>query len=49
MIVCAGENGCYEGLKWHVYTRDMCFGGKLPKFCPFCGAEMDGQPMVEDA
>lgn len=39
LIVCSGDDGCYEALRWNMYTR-ISFGGKLPKFCPFCGAMM---------
>lgn len=41
MIVCSGDDGCYEGIRWNAYSR-ISFGGKLPKFCPFCGAMMTG-------
>ena len=43
IIVCAGEKGCYEALRWNFYVKDRCFEGKLPAYCPFCGAKMRGE------
>lgn len=42
IIVCAGEKGCYEAMRWNFYTRGKCFEERLPAYCPFCGAKMDG-------
>ena len=41
-LVCAGEHGCYQAIRWIARIgREYCDGGK-PQFCPHCGAEMGG-------
>ena len=42
-IVCTGEFGCYEAMRWLGYIEQDYFDGKLPKYCPHCGAKMDGK------
>ena len=41
IILCAGEHGCYEAMPWNYYTQSK-FDGKLPAYCPHCGAKMGG-------
>lgn len=40
-IVCSGRDGCYEEMKWLKYIEEDFFFGKLPEYCPHCGAKMD--------
>lgn len=40
-IVCAGEFGCYEPMRWLEYIKQEYFKGELPPRCPHCGAKMD--------
>ena len=40
-IVCTGRDGCYEAMRWLGYIENDYFHGKLPRYCPHCGAKMD--------
>lgn len=42
-IVCAGRDGCYEEMKWLKYIEENYFYGRLPAYCPHCGAKMDAK------
>lgn len=41
-IIHAGKYGCYEAMRWGSFVQIAYFGGKLPEYCPHCGAKMDG-------
>ena len=40
-IICAGNDGCYEAMRWSSSIQVGYFNGKLPGYCPHCGAKMD--------
>lgn len=41
-IICAGNDGCYEAMRWSSSIQIKYFDGRLPDRCPHCGATMDG-------